>query len=537
MKKKILAFFVLLAMMTSLLPVSAFASANEMRGVWMATVYGLDFPTVKNDPEAQMAEYVEKLDKMQALGINTMIVQVRPTADALYKSKINPWSAVLTGTQGQDPGYDPLAFMVEQTHARGMKIYAWLNPYRITTSGADVTALADGHPAKEHPDWVISYNNALFYDPANDEVKQHIADTVKEIVENYDVDGIQFDDYFYPSGYSTAMQDTEAEADARREEVNEMIELVSNTIEATDPSVSFGVSPMGIWKNSSNDPNGSATSGSEGYYAVCADALTWIKEGWVDYIAPQIYWETGNQYADYTTLVKWWKQQVQGTGVKLYIGQGIYKDTVASEITTELTINSICQADGSIFYRMANLLENRQGCADAIQSYYETLSNQTTATPGKDENTSSGQPTATQKDAVVSTHKVTVNGTPIVCSIYNIDGRNYFKLRDIAMALKGTQKEFSLTWYEDQFAMDLIPGDTYEPDGSELQKDALTNQKAVTSRATIMLNGKKETAEAYTIADRTYFKLQDLGRLLNVSVYWNEASSTVEIDTSKSYEA
>ncbi len=544
MKKKICIFLAAILLLTAVFPLSAFAAQQQMRGVWVATVYGLDFPKTKNDPAAQKEEYITLLDQAQEMGLNTMIVQVRPCADALYESKINPWSAVLTGTQGVDPGYDPLEFMIEETHKRGMEFYAWLNPYRVTTSGTDLSVLADGHPAKENPDWVLSYNNALFYDPANDEVKQHIADTVKEIVANYDVDGIQFDDYFYPSGYSAAMGDSTEQADQKREEVNEMIALVYQTVKSTDASVSFGVSPMGIWKNSKSDPNGSQTTGAEGYYAVCADALAWIESGTVDYIAPQIYWETGNSAADYTTLVKWWKEQVKGMNVKLYIGHAVYKDVVAAQIATQLTVNALCGTDGSIFYRMADLTQNRQGAADAIRTYYHAqgVTSDTTQNDSNEQTTPTVPEEETPavietKQAVVSTHKVTVNGTAVVCGIYNIDGRNYFKLRDIAMALKGTQKEFALSWDDDAFAMDITTGATYLPDGSELQNDATQNATATTSRAKIRLNGSAQSAAAFTIHDRTYFKLQDLGRLLNISIYWNEDTQTVQIDTTKGYQS
>ncbi len=180
---------------------TAFAGAKDMRAVWIATVYSSDYPSALNDAEAQKQEFIDKLDKIKAMGMNAVAVQVRPKGDAFYESGLNPWSEVLTGTQGQYPGYDTMAFMIEETHKRGMEFHAWMNPYRITTSGTDLTELSADNMARKHPDWILSYNGAMYYNPAKEEVKQYICDSVEEIVKNYDVDAIHFDDYFYPSNY------------------------------------------------------------------------------------------------------------------------------------------------------------------------------------------------------------------------------------------------------------------------------------------------------------------------------------------------
>ena len=337
---------------------------DDMRAVWISTVYSADYPSTQNNAEAQKAEFIQKLDQAQALGLNTVVVQIRPKGDAFYESDLNPWSAVLTGTQGKDPGYDPMEFMIEETHKRGMEFHAWMNPYRITTSGVDLSALSADNMARQHPDWILTYNNAMYYNPAKEEVKQYITDTVAEVVENYDVDAIHFDDYFYPSNYPLPEGEGRegSAANERREHVNDLIEMVSKRIKSIDSSVEFGISPMGIWKNSSSDPAGSATKGSEGYYTVYGDAKEWVEKGWVDYIVPQIYWETGNSAADYETLVKWWNDLVEGTDVDLYIGQGIYKDSVASEIVKEMQINEKYKnVDGSFFFSLRDLLNDRQG--------------------------------------------------------------------------------------------------------------------------------------------------------------------------------
>lgn len=371
--KRIIAIVLTIATVMGMMSTTTMAQSNpsEMRAVWISTVYNLDYPKAKGS-WAQQQEFIDILDQLKKIGMNTVVVQVRPKGDALYQSRINPWSDVLTGVQGKDPGYDPLAFMIEEAHKRGMQLHAWLNPYRVTTSGTDINQLSANHPARLNPDMLIEHNNALYYNPASAAVKQHIVDTVKEIITQYDVDGIHFDDYFYPSGYPLPAGEGKdgTVANERRQHVNDMIRKVSIAIDSVKPDVSFGVSPGGIWKNTLSDFTGSNTNGSESYYSVYADTRTWIQNEWVDYIVPQIYWETGHKLADYETLVKWWSNEVKGTNVNLYIGQGIYKDVVASEILTQLTINRNTEnVKGSFYFSLRDLLGNRQGCKDQITAF------------------------------------------------------------------------------------------------------------------------------------------------------------------------
>lgn len=178
---------------------NAQAAEKEMRAAWVSTVYNLDWPKTKNNASKQKQELTQLMDKLKGCGINTIVLQVRPESDALYKSSINPWSKYLTGTQGKDPGYDPLAFAVQEAHKRGMELHAWMNPYRVTSSGTDLNALVSSHPARKNPSWVIKYNSKMYYDPGNPAVVDYLVKTVKEVVDKYDVDGIHFDDYFYPS--------------------------------------------------------------------------------------------------------------------------------------------------------------------------------------------------------------------------------------------------------------------------------------------------------------------------------------------------
>lgn len=370
--KKILTFLLALFLVMGFMETKALAADTEMRGAWISTIYNLDWPKTKNNPEKQKQEFISLLDKLKSVGINTVIVQVRPKGDALYPSSINPWSEVLTGTQGKDPGYDPLAFMITEAHNRGMEFHAWFNPFRITTSGTNINALAANHPARLHPDWVVSDGNALYYNPGVAAARQHVVDSVKEVVQNYAVDAVQFDDYFYKGNFDD--QETYENSGSsynkenwRRANVNYLVEAVYNAVKSTKPSVEFGISPRGIYKNSE-----SGTSGAQSYYDDYADTKLWIQKGWVDYITPQVYWTFDNSAAPYGTLVKWWSDLVQksnlesGKNVKLYIGQAPYKnsmeypkDAVENEIIKQVEFNrNYSTVKGSMFFSTRDIFSS-----------------------------------------------------------------------------------------------------------------------------------------------------------------------------------
>lgn len=352
---------------------NAQAAEKEMRAAWVSTVYNLDWPKTKNNASKQKQELTQLMDKLKGCGINTIVLQVRPESDALYKSSINPWSKYLTGTQGKDPGYDPLAFAIQEAHKRGMELHAWMNPYRVTSSGTDLNSLVSSHPARKNPSWVIKYNNKMYYDPGNPAVVDYLVKTVKEVVDKYDVDGIHFDDYFYPS--SSFPDDASYKAygkgqdrnNWRRENVNTLLKKVKAVVNARS-GCEFGVSPFGIWRNKSADcPDGSETSGSQSYYNMLADSRTWIRKGYVDYIVPQIYWPIGLKVADYSKLVKWWANEVKGYDVDLYIGQGIYKQgqssysgqNIAKEIKNQININKKYDTvKGSMYFSARDIVNN-----------------------------------------------------------------------------------------------------------------------------------------------------------------------------------
>lgn len=349
-------------------------SNKEMRAAWISTVYNIDWPSTKNNESKQKQEYINLLDKLQSTGINTVVVQVRPKSDAIYKSTINTWSEYLTGVQGKDPGYDPLPFLIEEAHKRGMEFHAWFNPYRITMADESLTKLPANHPAIKNPGWVVKHGNKYYYNPGLPEVKKYIVDSVMEVVNKYDIDGVHFDDYFYPG---VSFDDADAYSkygngvnkdDWRRETVNDLLRQVKAAVKASKPNVVFGVSPAGIWRNkSASEPTGSDTSGNESYVGTYADTRAWIRQGLVDYVVPQLYWPIGLKAADYSKLVAWWANEVKGTNVDLYIGQGIYKQgqssyggqNIAKEIVQQVELNrKYPEIKGSMYFSAKDIINS-----------------------------------------------------------------------------------------------------------------------------------------------------------------------------------
>jgi uncharacterized lipoprotein YddW (UPF0748 family) len=350
------------------------AGPGQMRAVWVATVANTDWPSRPGlSVEAQQTEYRDILDHAVRLRLNTVIVQVRPTADALWPSRHEPWSQYLTGTQGRDPGYDPLAFLVAEAHERGLDFHAWFNPFRVSTQG-DPARLVPEHPARQHPDWILGYGGQLYYDPGVPEAREFVMDAVMDAVERYEVDGVHFDDYFYP--YPVAGEQIPDGAtferhgggadlgDWRRDNVNRLVRGMSERIGAVRSGVSFGISPFGIWRNAASDPRGSATGGLESYSAIYADSRTWVEQGWVDYVVPQVYWEIGHPTADYAALVPWWASVVAGTDVQLHIGQAAYKVGSSpawddAELADHLTLNrEHPEVRGDVYFSATSLTSN-----------------------------------------------------------------------------------------------------------------------------------------------------------------------------------
>jgi uncharacterized lipoprotein YddW (UPF0748 family) len=322
-------------------PASA-APAGEFRGVWVPTVLSLNYPSQPTtDPEALRRDALRILDDAKDMGFNAVFFQVRPAADALYASSIFPWSKYLTGVQGTAPasGFDPLAFMVQAAHERGLELHAWLNPYRITAEAPDNASLAANHPARLHPEWTVTHTDGrMYWNPGEPGAQQLIADGVREIIGNYAVDGIHIDDYFYPdadfddaAAFAAYGAGYPSRTEWRNANTETTVKNICDAVRGSGKNIAFGVSPIGIWANSSTTPLGSNTKGGEALVQKFADTRGWVKRGIVDYIAPQIYWNIGYEIAEYTTLVNWWADAVAGTNVKLYIGQAAYRTGNADE--------------------------------------------------------------------------------------------------------------------------------------------------------------------------------------------------------------
>ncbi|WP_410492933.1 glycoside hydrolase family 10 protein [Domibacillus sp. DTU_2020_1001157_1_SI_ALB_TIR_016] len=314
---------------------------REMRAVWIASVQNSDVKAGMN--KTQYTTWARQtLDSLKANKFNTVIFQVKPTSDAWYSSKLAPWSAYITGKkQGTSPGYDPLQIMITEAHSRGMELHAWINPYRVTMPGETLKNLSSQNAARKHPGWVVKYGKQYYLNPGLPEVQDYLVSSVKELVQNYDVDAIHMDDYFYPykiknetfpdqaafKKYGKSFKKIE---DWRRNNVNQLVKKIYSTIKTTKPYVQFGISPFGVWRNQSIDKTGSATkAGVNNYDDLYADTRTWIKEGTVDYITPQIYWSKKLAAAKYGTLLNWWSNEVKVYAkthpVNLYIGVADYK--------------------------------------------------------------------------------------------------------------------------------------------------------------------------------------------------------------------
>ena len=384
MKKAILWLYLLcsLPIFSQLTP----APKREFRGAWIQCVNG-QFQGMS--PMTMRSTLSSQLDRLQRCGINTIIFQVRAEGDALYQSRYEPWSKFLSGTQGVPPSplWDPLEWMTEQCHKRGMEIHAWINPYRAKTKGTSV--LAANHPYKLHPERFFSYDGLFIFDPALQENRTYICNIVRDIVSRYDVDGLHIDDYFYPypvagipipddksfQRYNNGFTNRD---EWRRYNVNLLIEQLFTTIRATKPWVKFGVSPFGIYHNAKTGDQipGSQTNGLQNFDQLYADVLFWIDKGWVDYNVPQIYWEIGHKAADYDTLIKWWAKYSQKR--PLVIGQDVERTVKAADLKNprqnqtaeKFRLQRMLGTAGSCMWYAAAVANNVGGFADELERNY-----------------------------------------------------------------------------------------------------------------------------------------------------------------------
>lgn len=365
---------------------------RELRGVWVTTAFNLDFPDKPTTwPVAHQEQWRKLLAQYKSLGFNTIFFQVRPAGDAFYPSELAPWSAYLTGRQDlpPKPEYDPLEFMIQEAHQQGMEFHAWFNPFRATMN-LDTAELSLRHVFKRHRRWVKQYGRRFYMDPGVPEAREHIRDVVMEVVDQYDVDGVHFDDYFYPYPIAgqpfpdtmTYLQHGRSSyqdiGDWRRDNVNKMVQMVSEAIRESKPHVFFGISPFGVWRNQEDDQQGSDTKASiTSYDDVYADAKTWLRKDWIDYIVPQLYWHIGFEPADHQKLQRWWGDNKAGK--QLYIGHAAYKvandkqeqwyepNQIARQIRLARRNRRI---DGSAFFRSGSVLADPLNLKDTLRAYY-----------------------------------------------------------------------------------------------------------------------------------------------------------------------
>ncbi|GAA1693580.1 family 10 glycosylhydrolase [Fodinicola feengrottensis] len=360
------------------------APKYQLRGLWIASVVNIDWPSTPGlSADQQKAELLAWYDLAVHRGLNAVMLQIRPTADAFWPSPLEPWSQYLTGQQGGDPGYDPLAFAVSEAHKRNLELHGWFNPYRVSMQ-TDPNQLLPTHPARQHPDWVFPYGPKLYYNPGIPAVRAFVQDAIMDAVTRYDLDGVHFDDYFYPypiagqtvpdaQTFATYGKGFASIDDWRRDNINRLVQEMGDRIHRVKPWVKFGISPFGIWRNASTDPRGSDTNGLQSYDAIGADTRLWVKNEWLDYINPQIYWNQGLAVADYSKLVPWWASVAAGTTCQLYIGEATYKVGTSgawldpAELSRHLTFDQgYPQVQGNVYFSAVDVRADKLGATSML---------------------------------------------------------------------------------------------------------------------------------------------------------------------------
>jgi uncharacterized lipoprotein YddW (UPF0748 family) len=355
---------------------------KDFRAVWVSNVANIDLPTVEN-LELYKEKVYELLDTCDEFNINAVIFQVRTTNDAFYESKLNPYSRFFTGKEGKKPPFDILKWIIGETKKRGIEFHAWCNPYRVSVNGKlsveeYLNSCDDLNFAKKQPDYIVlDKKGKLILNPAIKEVQDFIIASMVEIVENYDVDGLHFDDYFYPySGFHDVYNDniqfnnqTLELGDFRRKNVNDIIKGVYEAIKKVNSKVQFGVSPFGIWKNTKPNEFGSNTAlgCTESYYALYADTLEWINKEYVDYIVPQVYWEFGHKIAPFADICDFWNKVCKDKKVDLYIGHATYRLGSEGEFSNKMEIvnqvkyaNQYDTVKGNVFFTYKNFIDKEE---------------------------------------------------------------------------------------------------------------------------------------------------------------------------------
>lgn len=382
-------FVIIILLFGTVQPVKAQDKAPlyEFRGVWIASVANIDWPSRPGlDAEDQKRELLWILDQHQLSGMNAIMLQVRPTADAFFQNGKEPWSYYLTGEQGKapEPDYDPLAFAVEKAHERGMELHAWFNPYRASQD-LDPGKRSQKHISHTRPEWFFTYDGKTYFDPGIPEVREYILEVILDVVRRYDIDGVHFDDYFYPYPGKTALPDSltykeygadrfDSIEDWRRDNVDQLIRELNEAIHAEKPWVKFGISPFAIWRNKKEDERGSETNGFSSYSGLYADVYKWGQERWMDYVNPQIYFPFGYPPAAYENLLDWWDRHSFDRHV--YVGQAAYRamgsrDGWEDKSQLPRQIRALREKEnvhGSVYFSSRSLMNNLAGLTDSLRT-------------------------------------------------------------------------------------------------------------------------------------------------------------------------
>jgi uncharacterized lipoprotein YddW (UPF0748 family) len=363
---------------------------REFRGIWIATVENIDFPSNKFlSSEKQKKEFLSIIDRLKNNKFNAVFVQIRPSCDAFYESSLEPWSEWLSGKQGRSPSpdYDPLKFIIEECHKRGIEIHAWFNPFRSVLN-VNTSSISPQHVSQRHPEWNVDYGNYKWLNPGIPAVREYVLRVIMDVVRRYHIDGVHFDDYFYPYKVKNRKFNDEKSFiqfsrgirnlnDWRRDNINLFVKSISDSIHKFKPGLKFGISPFGIWKNKSSDPVGSKTNGTESFNTTFSDSRKWLKEGWIDYLVPQVYWHIGNVRADYKILADWWNDN--SFGKNIYLGESIYRLesdkhiawSSASQIPNQIILNRrLNNIKGNVFFNTSSLLKNPLGLEDSLRNNY-----------------------------------------------------------------------------------------------------------------------------------------------------------------------
>lgn len=387
-KKLLVSFLCIITAVAALSPV--YAEEREMRGVWVSTVYGIDYPKETSDDFEVLAYQMDELiDNIKSAGFNTIFLQVRPSCDAIYPSELFTMSKHITGAYGRKVNGDILKYCIDKAHESNIELHAWINPYRVTTGGmSEYESLPDDHIAKQHPEWLLESGGNYYLDPSLHDVRQFVCAGVEELINNYDIDGIHMDDYFYPSSDFDDSEDYEAYKEYAGENAMSLDDWRRNNIDTlindlhvltSGYGMTFGISPSAIWENKSKDPRGSDTNGFASYSDIYADTRKWALNGWVDYIAPQIYFENGHSLADFKILLDWWSDTLQNSDTKLYIGLADYKADDAGpesvwydgkEISKQiLQIRNDKKAEGAIHFSYSSVFNNPRILSAVTERY------------------------------------------------------------------------------------------------------------------------------------------------------------------------